>query len=416
MSSARSSVELVSTLVDLWRGEHSGVLEIDAEGTHTNVYVRRGVPVFAEQGGLRDTLGRVLVEQGALTQEQYAAVIDHMTSSYVDDVQMRFGEAAIALGYLTPDQVHGALAEQVRRKVMSCLQHEQPDHVFYEDASLLDEVASFPCAPPPLVPEGIRRFWDPSRTGPVLEPHLEDLPRLVSSATEIGGRFGLTAPELRLVRLVDGESSLSAMRVASPLDSLLTDQVLAALLLLGELDMHPPPSAAPFGRREAVRRRAAAIALQARRARGARPSERPRPSSGPARDEHQARLRAERRFQKGRHHMRYDAWAAASEELRRAFELQPDSEYELYALWAEYRAARYPSEREEARQRLAAVVDVALKRDRRFAFGHYVRGQLALLDGDDERAEKSFRNAVALDPDDVDAQRHLRLLVSRRQG
>ncbi len=58
---------LISAMIAVQRERRSGVCEVEAEGTRTYLYFDRGKLVFAEQGTLGDTLGRVRVRTGKLT-------------------------------------------------------------------------------------------------------------------------------------------------------------------------------------------------------------------------------------------------------------------------------------------------------------------------------------------------------------
>jgi hypothetical protein len=62
-------------LVALRAHGDSGVLEVHGGGVCTRILLRAGVPVFAEGGALRETLGRMLLRRGALTEPEYVRVI-----------------------------------------------------------------------------------------------------------------------------------------------------------------------------------------------------------------------------------------------------------------------------------------------------------------------------------------------------
>lgn len=121
-----SHPDLVAALLLAQAERRSGVFDVHAEGARTQVFLSDGSVVFAEQGTLGDTLGRVLVREGKLTTEQYTAAIQRMVQGLVESEQMRFGEVAVELGFLMQEQVNEALATQVRHKVLRCLMYETP--------------------------------------------------------------------------------------------------------------------------------------------------------------------------------------------------------------------------------------------------------------------------------------------------
>src|SRR4051812_28212504 len=113
---------LVRSLLALRKERRSGVLTVESEGIKTFVYLDQGMPVFAEEGTHGETLGRLLVRQGKLTQAQYVDVIGKMTDALFINEQLRFGEVAVELGYLTEGQVSKALADQIRWKIVRVFQ------------------------------------------------------------------------------------------------------------------------------------------------------------------------------------------------------------------------------------------------------------------------------------------------------
>ncbi len=406
-------------VVSIRAHRRTGVLEVAAEGVTTLLYFSAGRIVFAEEGTLGETLGRMLLREGALTQAEYAKVIDRMTAALVDSEQMRFGEAAIALGYLRPEQVHEALSLQVRRKLLCCFQWEGPVCAFDEGEEPLREVAHFPSEVLPLVLEGVRRFYDASRAERVLSPFVDRYPRLAASADETASALGLHPAEARLVRSLDGKRRMSEVLAAAELDSLLVRQLVAGLVLTGHVQLREEDLAAQPARTEPESPRAGgpgprtAVALRGLAAEIARRRRaETRRSSIPPRDAQRAKLEAEQAYQRGRRHMAYEAWPLAVEELRRAVRRCPDMiEYVLCAAWAEHRTGQ--GDMAEQRRALEDLSVRALKKDRENAFAWHVQGQLATLEGDDAKALRSFRIAQRLDPDDREAARFVRLLAAR---
>lgn len=417
-------------LVAVAREKRTGVLEILAEGTTTLLYFDGGRVVFAEAGTLSETLGRVLVAEGRLTQEQYAAVIERMTAALVDAEQLRFGETAVAMGFLTGAGVHEALELQVRRKLLRCMQWEEAECRFADHPDALEGITRYPSDVEFLVVEGIRRYWDRARTDVVLAPLLDRWLRLVVSRDVLNDRYRLGADEARFVQKLDGAGTLREALRLGPVDDLRARQILVALLLTEALEIHEHrasamPSLAPPMRVEveSLRRRADRLAGRIRRAmqdRRAAAAESAAAQSAVAEpiteeqaqlDDKRARLEGERAFQQGRRQMVYGAWPLAAKELRKAAKLCPAMvEYQLYAAWADAQASAAPAERAEE---LYELCQRALKEDRDLAFGWYVKGRLA-MDADDElRALRCFRRATRLDPKDVEAARWHRTLKKR---
>ncbi|MBC7170796.1 MAG: DUF4388 domain-containing protein, partial [Polyangiaceae bacterium] len=160
--------ELIRDLVALRGRRETGVLEVTHGAVQAFVYIEKGEPVFAEHGTLGDTLGRLLLRRGALTQPQYEAIIRAMTANLVDNELMRFGEVAVELGFLTHEQVRKELAEQVRQKILTCLEWESPTRRFVRGPDALEGIARFACGVDHLVLDAVRAFDGEGRVGRIL--------------------------------------------------------------------------------------------------------------------------------------------------------------------------------------------------------------------------------------------------------
>jgi|GEM_PF-375457 curved DNA-binding protein CbpA len=109
--------------------------------------------------------------------------------------------------------------------------------------------------------------------------------------------------------------------------------------------------------------------------------------------------------------MRRREYAQAEALFREAYEADPRPATLAAAAWAIYMD---PSRRAEARSARAMMVD-ALKADPDCDRAHYQLGVIARVEGDVERAEKHFREAVRSNPRHLEAAQELRLLEMRRR-
>ncbi len=460
----------VHSLLAVHRFQRTGVLEVRAEGVSTLVYVQKGVPVFAEQGSLGETLGRVLVRQGVLTQEQYSAVIEGMTQSVFGSEQLRFGEVAVTLGYLSLQQVNDALAEQVRQKVVRCMQWSAPACEFKPVAEALDEVARYPSPVEPLLLEGLREFFDEQRVRPLWEESAAEFAAPADTADAIVARFKLGRAERLLVESIDGSRTVAEVIGSGQLEEIEAARLVSALLLTEALvtcatsdEAQAQAQAArslvrvPGGRKVAVSgpdqdagspseipdaiARALVVPSVAPpndpasgdEASASAPAQAPtstdapdsqakstsqRPFSIPVpSDVKYSRLRAEQLFQSGRAHLWQGHWAKAFAELDKAAKLYPEAiEYELHAAWAEFRTLDDPEEISDQKEKLGELALRAVRQDRNMAFSHYVYAQLYLMADNEKAAHRSFLIAFKLDRENKDAERHYRVLDRRLRG
>jgi DNA-binding response OmpR family regulator len=94
-------LELAAALLELSSARETGVLEVQSDALRTRIFLRGGAAVSAEGGSLRETLGRMLLRHGALSERDYTRVIERMTEQLIANEHQRMGEVLVELGLLT---------------------------------------------------------------------------------------------------------------------------------------------------------------------------------------------------------------------------------------------------------------------------------------------------------------------------
>jgi len=436
-------------LVALRSRAESGVLEVHGRGVCTRILLREGVPVFAEGGALRETLGRMLLRRGALTEAEYVRVIERMTERLIENEATRMGEVLVELGLLTPQDVFDALSAQVLEKVISCFRLPQFEHHFEPLDALPEDVLAYGCPPvEALVLAGIREHFDAERIEPLFAAHAAKRAHLLRGAEETALRFHATPAEQRMLRELGGERTLAEVRDHSALGATHAAQVLAALLVTRALVLEDEPAALRVGAPQTANPRVATAAravprgepahVSARRATVASPeTPRPRvvavnslsklrrelvrsgkaPPPEPPRpvDERSARIEAERAFRQGIQMLEQSAIGGAQKAFALACERNGDEpEYRMFEAWTQVLSVKDEEARGVARSQAAVWARRLLERDRDALRAHTILGQLAAAAGDLDTAERHFRYALRVAPADRDGLRGMRLVERRR--
>lgn len=419
---------LAELLVGMQALGETGVLELRAEGIATRILLREGQPVFAEGGTLRETLGRLLLRRGALSEAAYIRVIERMTERLIENEATRMGEVLVELQLLSAQEVFEALSEQVREKILACFRWERFEHHFEPRDALPDDVLAYRCPPvEALVLAGLHAHADAAHVDALLAPVADLRPRLRDASEAIAARFQSTPAEQRLLRGLDGNETIAALRARSPLGSLATGRLLAALWVADALELvsipaavhatapatartsaATPPPLRPRKTETAVTPAASPLARLRRKL--ARP--RPPPASTGTRT---SPLEAERFFRQGLRLLEQPALPGAQRAFARACELRPEEpEYAMLAAWVETQLAKDPAARAAARERAGTHARKLLKHDPDSVRGHAIAGQIATVVGDLDTAERHLRQALRIDPADRDALRGMRALERRR--
>ncbi len=419
--------DFVAACHDIQRERRTGVLEVRADQLRTFLYFKEGTLVFAEAGTLGGTLGRILVQQGILSPEQYAAILTRMTEGLIHNEQVRFGEIAVQLGYLTAQQVDEALREQVRRKFVHCLQWTSPRCQFVEGDEEVAHLPAYPWGLEPLLLEGVREHFDEYRYALILEPAEALFPALREGAQEVARRFLLDARGLRFLLALDGTRTLGG-HLATPLGTELRP-LLVALMISNAVRLTAAPAprgeAAPAaGTEDSVivfmpRGPPAAAVPAAPRAPAPAPPAQPSvaaPAAPPSVQVKAARLEAEQAYQSGKKHVADEEWPAAARELRRAATLYAGVlEYEVAATWAEFRAGGGDGNWKERRSKLKELAARAISQDATVPLPHHALGHVLAIEGDDAAARRELRTALRLEPGNREVERQLRVLARRAQ-
>lgn len=425
-------------LSNLTQRRASGVIVVERAGVETRFELREGLAATVEGGAIAETLGRLLVDEGALGRASYAAVLAQITDAESRLERKRFGEAAIECGFLTADQLEDALRAQLRLKLARCIEQDKI-RARFDDGSILEPGPRYAITLASCVLGALWRFDDP-RLAALLRPIR-------------GKKLLLTQPPATVIEnlaLWDEEKpvieGLAKRRVEEILDDPQVDAapILGALLLSdfvkaeGDDDgaraktLRPRPtkrrwthlpssrvSMKSFGEEEPPSRIRAEAIL--RRMSSERDDRRGTFANAP-RSLAEVRLIAEAAFQLGLGHLGANTLDRAYAEFARAADLVPSAaEYVLYARYTDFAARQArstgfdPAQRAARAAALEVAADSALAQMPHLAFAHYVRGQIAMLEGRDADAIASFRRAVRLDFDLVDAERQIRLLELKRR-
>lgn len=437
-------------LLALHHARRTGVLTVRADGLTTDLYLREGTPVFADRNTLAGSLGRTLLADGVLSEAQYETVIARMTEELFESEQMRFAEVAMTLGFVSHEQVHTRLEQQVKSAVIACMAPHEPLVTFRpEDA--VGPVANYPCPVQPMVLAGVKTYYDLERTQVVWSPDARAFAELCLPADETAALYALQPAERRYIGNIDGSKSIEDLIHTGFLDVLHASQVLVALLLTDGVRLYKADRA----QRESLRpARPAVIESDSARRRMSSPfvgavqvpaappipsvvaavpreaplvsTSLPIPASGPpspvppatalpepAALRTQSMIQAEQLFMEGKRLYRSGNQARALKAFSAAVARDPSCpEYALYQHWARFLVQ--PPERADAvLQELSKLALDTIRRDKTNGFAFYVHGRVAHARGSLETAKQGLKTAVKLDPTNLEAKTFLRALTKR---
>jgi len=101
-------------MLQLREVSYTGVLEMVDGSRWKNIVFLNGYPMWADGGGTHNRLGTMLLEEGTISEEQFAAAVQFMRDRGVD-----FGSALTDNGILSPTELYRQLRRLVERRVIS---------------------------------------------------------------------------------------------------------------------------------------------------------------------------------------------------------------------------------------------------------------------------------------------------------
>jgi hypothetical protein len=425
--------------------KRTGLLEVQTEDSKTRLYLKDGIVVYADQGTVGETLGRILLREKVINEAAYERVLEAMARARQDGKFSKFGEVMVELGILQPSQVDAALAAQVQHKVLNCLKWEDVTFTFAAK-DLPREIREFPIEIEPLLLKAMRLI-DHEQKLSLLGEHGLSRPELVSPAAKLVSLLRLKTPEARFIRSIEGKLTTAELLDVEVPDSVDPELLLCVLALSGHVRFNEPspaerqkqsaaPSAPPPQRRKRVddsppstkrgRRKSAMRsrflrlhASEQKRIKHAalrlRSHARETSPGGPLSigrisvpSVEAAALVAEQQYRRGRRHLRENRLAEAMVAFKRAVDLEPNViEYRLYAAWASFR--ELPEKEGDRVAAVRAIARRAIKENADFGFAHYVLSHLAMREGNRELAEDLLRRARKLDPESIEGEKPLRI-------
>ncbi len=416
-----STIQLVHDLLALQRARATGALTVTADDVSTIVYFREGRAVFAEEGTLNDTLGRLLVAEGAINQEQYAKAVELMQQYLAINHSVRMGEVLVSLGYLTVEDIQNALISQASKRIARLMQFPALSWQLDRASPRLDQVPNYPMRVEPRILLGIATYYDRPVMRRLLGSYLGSYTMLRADVALIARCFDLTPPQVARIGGLDGSKSLEEWLEDEDAEEawwLATALAMTGVLAAAptrptpieiELASNENPSLAPPGSTGAFE---VALVRSGAIVKPALPNVINVPEDPETRARRE-RLDAESALQRGLELLEVGHYRDAANAFRDAAQVMPNAmEYQLYRAWADARALG-PLDKQRAAE-LEQIALTTAKQDSRHAFPSYVLGHVALARNDKDTAQRWFKVATHRDPTNKDAAEQLAQLSRRR--
>ena len=194
------------------RKDEGAVLDIAREPVKKRFFFRKGFPVAASSNILGEVLGRLLMQEGIITQKEYEGSLEVVLRD-----KKRHGEVLISMGLISPQQLEEFLRLQLKRRLLKIFDWEDGSYR-YVVTNLANPLPANPLHPAELILEGISLgFYPVSRIRTDLKPYLEKKLFLAEGSPYKLDAFRLNLQEKRFIESLSTEGSLEEALSASDL-------------------------------------------------------------------------------------------------------------------------------------------------------------------------------------------------------
>src|SRR5258706_5383949 len=197
LSGDLSAINLPDIFNLLGMSKKNGVLKLTRGAETRSLHWDQGEIVFARSNSVRNSLGNFLVRKGIITPEQNA-----LSAAKIDETT-RHGKVLVRMGFLTADQLHWAVKQQVLEIIYSLFHWRSGLFEFVEGAVDSQEKITLSMSTTKIVMDGIHRLDETTKLQTTL-PYDQAVLEPLASAKAVGGRSDLGADEQKIFPLIDG--------------------------------------------------------------------------------------------------------------------------------------------------------------------------------------------------------------------
>ncbi len=231
-----------SLLHRLYRDRVSGALFLLKDSVKKIVYFQEGHPVFVKSNLLSECLGKVLVKERLITEQDCEESLRRMRKT-----RRQQGTVLVEMSVISPQNLVVGLELQLQTKLLDIFRWTQGEYLFKHDARVPAEVIQLPMGNASLIAEGIRRCWDDERVQRQIDPLLD---RYVAPAADPQLRFQellLDEIEQTMRDDLDGTRTLRELLAATPLPDPRARALAYILITTGVAEPHESRQPEPSG-------------------------------------------------------------------------------------------------------------------------------------------------------------------------
>ncbi|HBG46690.1 MAG TPA: hypothetical protein DDW94_06820 [Deltaproteobacteria bacterium] len=356
--------------------DDAAVLDIIKEPIKKRFFFRRGLPVAASSNILGEVLGRLLMQEGIISQKEYESSLEVVLKE-----KKRHGEVLISMGLITHQQLEEFLRLQLKRRLLKIFDWNDGSYR-YMKTTLPQNLPHNPLHPAELILEGISLgFYPVSKIKTGLKPYMDKKLAPSAIASYKLDDFRLNLQEKRFVEALKGEGSLEEALASSDLLRHRAISIAMSLILTGVLKDRDGAESEPAYEIEESKEAQAPEAQV------------------------DSKLNSELLFMRAKTALQHKDYRSAIEILKEITNLSPgEGEYWAALGWAIYNDD--PGRVDEAERLIKDSIDLNNDLDSAWLY----LGRLSAVQGKADWARKAFSTALSKNPWNTEALSEIKKL------
>jgi len=212
-------------LAQLYRWRSTGALLLRQGRVKKIVYLKEGYPIFVKSNLLSECLGRVLVKEKIITEEECEASLQKMKGA-----QRQQGTLLIEMGCISPHNLVYGLQLQLEQKLFDIFGWDEGDYQFSAKIDIPAQAVHLEMSLATIIYEGVRRTHLKKHLLDRIQPFESSFLGVHEDPLHRFQEISLEADERKLVAMIDGRRTAQQLIDGSDLDELTTLQLLYALM------------------------------------------------------------------------------------------------------------------------------------------------------------------------------------------
>jgi curved DNA-binding protein CbpA len=221
---------LYDILLDLQRGDSTGVLEISKDLVYKRIYFDNGVMLFATSNLEEDRIEEILLKSGKITTDQYYHLVSVMTKG--NRLQ---GKVLVDLGYLKPHEFVLAVKYQAEEIILGLFLWGDGE-VTFKEMPLPANIIRLKLSASNLIFQGINRINNPEYFKHI-SPPLDTVLYYSNEPINLFQDILFAEKDKYVLSLLDGHLTIKEILSLSSLGRFQTLKVLCALLVTRLIDI-----------------------------------------------------------------------------------------------------------------------------------------------------------------------------------